>query len=139
MNQIKKNAIFVLGSLLFSLAITTLANAQYYTYEQPDESLLAGIGIAMCIVVIIIYVVFILIGIWVYKDAKKRGSSGALWLVIVLLTGIIGIIIWLVIRPPIGGEPKQQQGTGRMCPNCGRSISMDAQLCPYCGKDFRIK
>lgn len=26
----------------------------------------------------------------------------------------------------------------RRCPSCGRSIPMDAQLCPYCGKDFRL-
>ena len=27
----------------------------------------------------------------------------------------------------------------RYCPSCGRSIPMDANLCPYCGNDFRIK
>jgi MFS family permease len=25
---------------------------------------------------------------------------------------------------------------GRLCPECGRGIPMDALLCPYCGKDF---
>lgn len=29
-------------------------------------------------------------------------------------------------------------GTGiRVCPGCGREISFDANVCPYCGKDFR--
>ncbi|MCK4365242.1 MAG: DUF996 domain-containing protein [Thermoplasmatales archaeon] len=35
------------------------------------------------------------------------------------------------------GQPMQPQQTGRMCPGCGRPIPMDAQVCPYCGKDFR--
>ncbi|HEX7392238.1 MAG TPA: zinc ribbon domain-containing protein [Thermoplasmata archaeon] len=30
-------------------------------------------------------------------------------------------------------------GTGnRVCPGCGREISMDANVCPHCGKDFRM-
>ena len=24
--------------------------------------------------------------------------------------------------------------TGRMCPNCGRAIPMDARICPYCAR-----
>jgi len=44
------------------------------------------------------FVVAILIAVWVYRDAEKRGESGALWLIIVLITGIIGLIIWLIIR-----------------------------------------
>jgi len=39
-------------------------------------------------------------------------------------------------QPP---PPQQPQQTGRICPNCGRPIPMDAQVCPYCGKDFRQK
>jgi len=54
-----------------------------------------------CLLIGFIFIINILILIWVYKDAKKRGSSGALWVIIVLFTGIIGLIIWLVVRPPV--------------------------------------
>lgn len=40
--------------------------------------------------------------------------------------------------PPPPQQPQQQQ-SGRFCPGCGRPIPMDAQVCPYCGKDFRQK
>lgn len=53
-----------------------------------------------CFFWIALLIVNILICIWVYKDAEKRGQSGILWLLVVLVAGIIGIIIWLVIRPP---------------------------------------
>ena len=39
--------------------------------------------------------------------------------------------------PPPPQQPPPQQQTGRFCPGCGRPIPMDAQVCPYCGKDFR--
>jgi hypothetical protein len=50
-------------------------------------------------------VIAILIAVWVYRDAEKRGESGVLWLIIVLITGIIGLIIWLIIRrdKPVSG------------------------------------
>jgi len=47
---------------------------------------------------IIWFVVAILIAVWVYRDAEAKGESGILWLIIVLITGIIGLIIWLIIR-----------------------------------------
>ena len=96
----------------------------------------------LCIIPIIWLIIAILIAIWVYRDAEKRGSSGVLWLIIVIIAGIIGLIIWLVVRPPIGGAPvqqvqqPQQPAPGRACPNCGRAIPTDARACPYCAKKF---
>ena len=43
-------------------------------------------------------VVAIILGVWVYKDAEERGMEAALWLLIVLLTGIVGLIIYLIVR-----------------------------------------
>jgi len=64
----------------------------------------------MCMVVMVI--ISILIAVWVYRDAKSRGMSGALWLIIVLIAGIIGLIIYLVVRNdkvPEGYYPPPQQ------------------------------
>jgi len=49
---------------------------------------------------IIWLVIAILMCIWVYKDAKERDDiNETLWLIIVLLTGIIGFLIYyFVIR-----------------------------------------
>ncbi|MFX0058414.1 MAG: hypothetical protein ACFE85_17775 [Candidatus Hodarchaeota archaeon] len=60
--------------------------------------LLAGMWLIILIPVIIYYVVGILLCVWVYKDAKKRDMNAAVWLIIVLLTGCIGCIIYLVVR-----------------------------------------
>ena len=52
----------------------------------------------ICLVPIIWLVIAILLCIWVYRDAESRGMSGALWLIIVLVAGLLGFIIYLVVR-----------------------------------------
>jgi len=42
----------------------------------------------------------ILLCVWVYRDAESRGMGGVLWLIVVILTGIIGLIIYLIVRKP---------------------------------------
>lgn len=145
MEKINKLSI-LLGCIILLLSVSIIASATN-TYDDwdnfwDDSEAAAGwafLGLGMvCIFSLIWIVIAILIAIWVYKDAEKRGSSGVLWLIIVILTGIIGLIIWLVIRPPVGGK-KTADTADRRCPNCGRQIPMDAKVCPYCGKDFEIK
>ena len=48
---------------------------------------------------IIIFIIWLLVVAWVYKDAKRRGKSGILWALVVLIFNIIGLIIWLIVRP----------------------------------------
>ncbi len=50
------------------------------------------------IIVLIWCVIGIILAIWVYRDAESRGMNGALWLIITILLGIIGLIIYLVVR-----------------------------------------
>ena len=107
-------------------------------FSERETSTLTFWGFTglVCIVIpLIALIIGIVLAVWVYKDAQKRGSSGALWLIIVIFTGIIGLIIWLVVRPPIGGE-KKAASSERRCPNCGRVIPDDARACPYCAKKF---
>jgi len=67
-------------------------------FTIPDLDLFAGIWMIMIVVLIVTYIIFFLIAIWVYKDAKKRDMNAVVWLLIVLLTGCIGCIIYLVVR-----------------------------------------
>jgi hypothetical protein len=145
-NMSKKLSIIALTCILSLVAVTAIASAQdeypwgedWDPFQDSSEAAagwaLFGLGL-LCILPIIWLIIAILIAIWVYRDAEKRGSSGVLWLIIVILTGIIGLIIWLVVRPPVGGAPKQA-AVDRRCPNCGRAIPMDAKACPYCAKKF---
>jgi membrane protease YdiL (CAAX protease family) len=75
---------------------------------QTEIAILGGLG---CLAFVLVwFIIAILIAVWVYRDAEKRGKSGVLWLIVVILLGIIGIIIWLIVRPPIQQMPPPQYG-----------------------------
>ncbi len=38
------------------------------------------------------------IGVWVYRDAPGRGMNGMRWFLIVVLTGLIGLGLYLLLR-----------------------------------------
>jgi heme/copper-type cytochrome/quinol oxidase subunit 2 len=94
-----------------------------------------GLGSLFCLVPIIWLVIGILIAIWVYRDAESRGMNGALWLIIVILTGIIGLIIYLLVRA--GEKGPREEGVKRICPQCGRVVKEDVKFCPHCGKELQ--
>jgi len=65
---------------------------------QDIPSWMAGIWLMIVVLGIVFFIIAILIAIWVYKDAKKRDMNAAVWLLIVLLTGCCGCIIYLIVR-----------------------------------------
>jgi len=56
------------------------------------------LGGLLCLIPIVWFIVAILLCIWVYRDAESRGMSGVLWLIVVLIAGILGLIIYLIVR-----------------------------------------
>ncbi|HEC39431.1 hypothetical protein LCGC14_0735710 [marine sediment metagenome] len=65
---------------------------------QDPFALLAGVWLIIIVLVVVFFILGLLLAIWVYKDAKKRDMNAAVWLLIVLVTGCIGCIIYLVVR-----------------------------------------
>ncbi len=51
------------------------------------------------------FIVFLVIGYFVYRDASKRGMNGFLWwvLIIIPMIGIVALVIYIVIRET-GGQ-----------------------------------
>ena len=92
-----KFLLLLISGLAILLALTGNASA------QMEMFFLTGILCMICPIIWLI--IFILIAVWVYKDANSRGMSGVLWLLIVIILGIIGIIIYLIVRRshPVGG------------------------------------
>ncbi len=56
------------------------------------------------------------------------------------ILSLIALILIAISKQEFYGEDSsytEPATTGRVCPNCGRPIPMDAQVCPYCGKNFK--
>lgn len=83
------------------------------------------------LLVLLVAAIPVIMGIYIYKDAKKRGMNAALWTLIgVLAPGFIGLIIYLIVR----GEHSDLQ-----CNSCGKPVSTAFSVCPYCGAPLKEK
>ncbi|MCJ7570346.1 MAG: zinc ribbon domain-containing protein [Candidatus Thermoplasmatota archaeon] len=94
-------------------------------------------GGTLCVIIVVFdLIISILIAIWINKDAKERGKNSTTWAIIGFVFSILGLIIWILVRPS-KKDIVISKPADRICPNCGRVIPIDAIICPYCSKDFR--
>ncbi|MHC4131473.1 MAG: hypothetical protein ACYSSP_02580 [Planctomycetota bacterium] len=56
------------------------------------------------VILVIIFIVNILLAVWVYTDIRKRNSGSGIWIIVVLLTGLLGVIPYAIVR--LGNIPK---------------------------------
>ncbi len=47
---------------------------------------------------LLLAVVHILCAVWVYQDIRRRAGGSGLWIVIALLTGLLGTLVYAVVR-----------------------------------------
>lgn len=51
-----------------------------------------GLFLAVCVIV------NLLLAIWVYQDIRKRNAGSGIWIVVTLLAGVFGAIVYAIIR-----------------------------------------
>jgi hypothetical protein len=84
----------------------------------------AGIGVIVFVFLAIVAINIALL-VWVARDAKARGmDSSVLWMILVMVTGPIGLIIYLYSRP---------KGVLVACAGCGNKRLEASAQCPHCG------
>lgn len=120
-------------SLVKFLALSLLflsCTAAFAQPPGPGEELVAcgacggTLGVIILIVVAIIVLNLALL-VWVARDAKARGmDSAVMWMILVMVTGIIGLIIYLFARP---------RGELVRCSNCQNNRLQASVKCPHCG------
>ena len=66
---------------------------------------------------------WVLVPWWVYLDATWRRMEPIPWALLTLMTNVVGLVTYLVIRYP---DP-------RSCPKCGADLAVGLKRCPYCG------
>jgi RNA polymerase subunit RPABC4/transcription elongation factor Spt4 len=101
---------------------------------------LGPLGTPMAILPLAFLALWVLVLIWVYRDAERRGMSGILWLLLVLIGNVIGLLIYAIVRSErpvkleVGGGGAGLGAISGKCPGCGNAVAADHAFCPYCGK-----
>lgn len=69
-------------------------------YETSFLDFFGAWGIMGCLAGAVIFIIWIYVLYWVYKDAKRRGSNHPLlWVLVVFFLSLLGLILYLVLRP----------------------------------------
>jgi hypothetical protein len=131
-------------------------NGDVFPPELAHEPLLACLALAGVITGASLFIScwLFMLG-YVYRDAKRRGMSAALWTVLVLILSpaylFIGLIIYLLVREPLPYTCPQCSATVSArynfcpnckynlhpaCPNCQREVSDTDKFCAYCAADL---
>jgi RNA polymerase subunit RPABC4/transcription elongation factor Spt4 len=65
---------------------------------------------------------------YIWADAKRRGMSPVLWLLVSLLVPyLIGVLLYFIVREPLPLN----------CPECGRTVNPHFNFCPACQFNLR--
>ncbi len=93
-----------------------------------------SIAYAMIIIAVLLLVLIaaalLLIGRFVWRDAKLRNMNAAAWTITALfLPAFIGLGLYLIAR--IGHSPLH-------CPTCGKTVQENFSRCPYCGEELKL-
>ena len=87
------------------------------------------IAIPLFMLMIIVALLPLLIGVYVYRDAKRRGMNAALWtLIAILAPSLIGFIIYLLVRGNY---------SNLKCPRCNATVTEQYVVCPKCGAKLK--
>ncbi|MCK4836634.1 MAG: zinc ribbon domain-containing protein [Candidatus Aminicenantes bacterium] len=84
---------------------------------------------------LVFFIIWIMVIVWVYRDAERKGMNGLLWALLVLIGNLIGLIIYLIIRTESRQQkPQPPEGNFIDCPHCNERIQDKFAFCPNCGE-----
>ncbi|HUI40434.1 MAG TPA: zinc ribbon domain-containing protein [Terriglobia bacterium] len=124
--------------LLFALYVVALATVIYLSGFMPTLPLFGIEGEPLALKLLAVFGIvtalaiagsaFVMLFGYIGADAKRRGMSPVLWVLVSLLVPyLIGAIIYFVVREPLPFN----------CPQCGRAVNAQFNFCPSCQFNLR--
>ena len=120
-------------SLLFS--IFAFSSTLVFAQSDGDASGGAACGIVACGMLFYFLIIAVMLGIsvtiivlifkFIKRDALARGMPNATAVPWFALLGLMGLVIYLLMRP---------QGNVMPCPSCGQQRMQGLQTCPHCAR-----
>ena len=121
---------------LVALAVGEAVNYAGYRGIIPDgepfpQFGVAGSGLAVAGLITagaVAFGVLLLFYGYIYADAKRRGMSPVLWLVVtIFIPYLVGVVIYFIVREPLPFN----------CPQCGAPVTVQFNFCPRCQLNLR--
>jgi hypothetical protein len=122
--------------------------------DNPALAQVALVGLVT--LVSLFFASFIFMLAYVNRDASRRGMNSALWTILVLIFmptwGLIGLVIYLLMREPLPYPcpecattvnarfnfcPNCKCNLHPSCPQCKREVGELDKFCPHCGNDLK--
>ncbi|MDO5409753.1 MAG: zinc ribbon domain-containing protein [Lachnospiraceae bacterium] len=87
------------------------------------------LSFVMLLFPVMLLIIPVLIGVYVYSDARNRNMNAVLWaLIAVFAPSLIGFIIYLLVR---------SSHSNLKCPKCKASVTEQYAVCPNCGTKLK--
>lgn len=87
--------------------------------------------IPLMFIMVLFFIIPVMIGVFVYRDASERGMNALLWTIVaVFVPSLIGLIIYLIFR---------ENYSSLSCASCGERIRPEFVNCPSCGAELKDK
>jgi cytochrome bd-type quinol oxidase subunit 2 len=115
-------------TLAMALALLHTALGLGWLSFAPSDRAAAPIVLTV-VAVVLLMVIFAAVGVglYVYRDARRRGMEPLLWsLMAIFVPYFLGLIIYLIARQPLQAA----------CPACGARSPEKAAFCPACGRSL---
>ncbi len=109
----KRLSTLVLLALLLLLLCSSAVHADQSESESQATVGVLGSGVALivffvCLGLSVLFslCITIYLAYFMYTDANARGENGVLWMVIGIFGGLLGLLVWLIIRPEKKPRPE---------------------------------
>ncbi len=74
------------------------AREEIHHDDDDDDNDECHCGGALGLLLLICVIIRILLAVWVYMDIHKLGHGSGIWIVIVLLAGLLGALVYAIVR-----------------------------------------
>lgn len=112
---------------------------------------MTAIKITAALVVLFFSVYWVLVALWMYRDAAKCKLSPLYWGLIGLFTNLVGLIVYQIYKRSMAvcsacGAAQSADHLycsacgaqlGSRCENCGSKVGPTDSFCPHCGRKIR--
>lgn len=96
----------IILALIVAVFLTPLMLSAQTTDEEAGGLACAACAGIFLIIPLIVLVISLIIGVWMYKDAQRRGNPQAvLWLILGILFNVVGLLIYLAVRKSNAAPP----------------------------------